>query len=213
MVPIKGGLYLMGDSWNYSDNDALPAHLVKVDSFLISKYEITVEQYENYARSVNIDYKAPKEKLYPVTDISWEDAKAFCEWCDCRLPTESEWEYAARSGGKMKRYSGTNSLEDEIDLYAVHLYNSNDQLHKVGTKKPNELGIYDLTGNVFEWIGQYYSKYKYQDNNFVDLNKTRIRIIRGGCYNRAPVKTYERRGVFSDQKSSWIGFRCAKSIE
>ena len=211
MILVEGGLFTMGDSWNYSDNDALPAHLAEVDSFYLSRFEITIREYQQYAKAADIRYKVNGDKNLPVTNINWGEAMAFCEWYGFRLPTECEWEYAARSGGKHERYSGTDVIGDDVDNFGVHLYNSNEKIHPVGSKQPNSLGLHDMTGNVWEWIGSYYAKY--QNNNVPnDLDSTNIRIIRGGCFDRAPYYTYERAATFSDQRSPRIGFRCAKSI-
>jgi formylglycine-generating enzyme required for sulfatase activity len=213
MVFIEGGTFEMGDCWDFMDEDALPTHLVKIDPFYMLKYEVTVRQYKDYARSVGIEYDPPKNENLPVTNINWNEAKAFCDYYGYRLPSEAEWEYAARSGGKNEWYSGTNAIGDEVDEYIVHLANSGEHPHSVGTKKPNSIGLYDMTGNVYEWIGEYYAKYEANNSiQYTDLSSSQIRIIRGGCYSTFPIKNYQRTAVFLDQKSPRIGFRCVQSI-
>jgi len=213
MIYIEGGVFEMGDCWDYQDEDALPTHLAQIDPFYLSKYEITVGLYEQYTRKVGIKYKSDRQKDYPLTNINWDEASAYCEYNELRLPSEAEWEFAARSGGKQERYAGTDEIGDEIDKYAVHLAISGERPHSVGTKLPNGLGLYDMSGNAYEWIGAYYAKYQNENNvDYIDPDSTKMRIIRGGCFSTFPIRNYERAAVFSDQRSPRIGFRCARSV-
>lgn len=138
-----------------------------------------------------------------------------------RLPTEQEWEYAARERGKHVVYPGTNS-SDSLDMYARHDGNSYTlRTFPVGTKKPNQLGLYDMAGNAYEWIGRFYQFYPKdgQEPEWDPLEPDGIRIIRGGSFTSKqsrnskdvnPMKTWWRVGTLADAKTMDIGIRCAE---
>lgn len=182
-VFVKGGCYQMGDSFG----DGYPEeilHEVCIDDFYIGKFEVTQGEYENVIGSVPSSLK--KGENYPVEGVSWPDTQVFIKNLNTlssknyRLPTEAEWEYAARSGGKKEKYSGSNSADD----VAWHRGNS-DTTHEVGTKAPNGLGIYDMSGNVMEWCQDWYNMNYYhkspRDNPLGHPTGDR-RINRGGNY-------------------------------
>ncbi|MCK9197298.1 MAG: formylglycine-generating enzyme family protein, partial [Syntrophales bacterium] len=126
----------------------------------------------------------------PVESVSWSDAQSFIAELNgksgqkYRLPTEAEWEYAARSGGKMDKWAGTSS-EGRLGDFAWYEANAEDRPHRVGEKKPNVLGIYDLTGNVWEWVQDWYDENYYKagpKDNPQGPNDGTARILRGGCW-------------------------------
>ncbi|MDR9416742.1 MAG: SUMF1/EgtB/PvdO family nonheme iron enzyme, partial [Gracilimonas sp.] len=163
MVFVKGGEFLMGDVIEKRNKDALPSHVVSVDDFFIGKYEVTYAQYDAYARAKNIEL--PKDRGYgrgerAVVYINWYQAQDFCTYWGWRLPSEKEWEYAARAGGKHIRYSGTND-PDSLGHYAITDRLNLNFSYPVGRKKPNQIGLYDMSGNVFEMIGNFYQYYAY----------------------------------------------------
>ena len=168
-VFVEGGTFVMNSLSSTSFNK------VTLSSFEITKYEITNAEYAQFltAKGENrveggakwyqgrdIEQKGKEFKAkagrenYPVVYVTWQGARAYSEWAGGRLPTEAEWEYAARGGKKSKgyRYSGSNN----IDEVAWYLNNAGSKFHPVGGKKPNELGIYDMSGNVWEWTADLY---------------------------------------------------------
>ncbi len=218
-VQIPGGAYVMGDVFEEENEDATPVHEVRVAPFEISTYEITYDQYDAYAAAVGAPL--PEDDGYgrgqrAVVHVSWQEALDYCRHYGFRLPTEQEWEYAARSLGERVRYPGTNDVE-EVDRYVRHLGNS-ARMHSfvVGTKEPNRLGLYDMGGNAFEWIGDYYEFYPEPGTEpvYKDLEGSSIRIIRGGSFKmgREIAQTYWRAGTLGDLSSDNIGFRCARPV-
>ena len=180
LVYVEGGSFLMGST--EGDSDEEPIHLVEVSSFYIGKYEVNQKEYETVTGSINSFFK--NNNSNPVESVSWSEAVRFCNklslrndldtcytgnlnsWsetiCDFskngfRLPTEAEWEFAAKGGNLSNNYlySGSNNLDD------VAWYNDNSEniTHPVGQKIPNELGIYDMSGNVIEWCWDWYGEY------------------------------------------------------
>ena len=161
MVYVAGGTFQMGD-WSSGVLNEVPAHNVTLSSFYIGKYEVTQEQWQAVMGSNPSYFKGAKR---PVENVSWGDCQVFIRRLNLltgkkfRLPTEAEWEYAARGGNKSRGYtcSGSNT----IGVVAWSLSNSNDKTHEVATKAPNELGIYDMSGNVWEWCEDWYSSSYY----------------------------------------------------
>ncbi|MDU8886753.1 SUMF1/EgtB/PvdO family nonheme iron enzyme [Yeosuana sp. MJ-SS3] len=144
--------------------------MIELSDFYISRYEITVAQFKEFCKQTNREMPEPpietafgKESTYTWEDNSpmlanWDEANAYAKWAGGRLPTEAEWEYAAKGGQKSKgyRYSGSN---DPVEVGWV-AENSDSTFHDVGLLKPNELGIYDMTGNVSEWVSDWYNPEK-----------------------------------------------------
>ncbi|MGM0497761.1 MAG: formylglycine-generating enzyme family protein [Bacteroidota bacterium] len=210
MVQVKGGTFKMGCTSEQPkcDKDEKPVHKVTLSDYTIGRYEITNEQYCVFLNEQNISSDGrdgrtslihignshcqvryvngefvPKEGKadYPVVEVTWSGAQAFCEWAGGRLPTEAEWEYAARGGHKSKEtiYSGAN----HVDSIAWYVRNSGDHSHPVGTKKPNELGIYDMSGNVWEWCNDWYGDYPSEpQNNPKGPKRGNSVVIRGGSW-------------------------------
>lgn len=212
MVSIKGGTFILGDFYENKNTDAIPTHSVTVDDYKIGKFEVTYRQFDYFADQKGLD--KPKSDIKKrgnraVTHIDWNEAKEFCEYYGFRLPTEVEWEYAARSRGKEHVLSGTTTL-DSIYVVALTAHENIKETVEVGTKKPNDLGIYDMSGNAFEWIGQYYQFYSMPERKH-SLDEDAVRIIRGGSFyeNVRTNRTYWRTGTLKEVRSEDIGFRCA----
>jgi formylglycine-generating enzyme required for sulfatase activity len=157
MVFVEGGTFTMGCTDGDCNPNELPTHQITLNSFKIAKYPITQKQW------VAIMGNNPSHNMgdnLPVENVNWSDAQEFIRRLNdstgkqYRLATEAEWEYAARGGNKSQgyNYSGSN----DIDAVAWYMDNSGSQIRPVGTKTPNELGIYDMSGNVWEWCSDWY---------------------------------------------------------
>ena len=161
-----------------------PVHQVTLSDYFIGKYEVTQAEWEAVMGENPSSYKGPN---LPVEMVSWDDCQEFIEKLNqltglqFRLPTEAQWEYAARGGNKSKgyKYSGSNSVKD----VAWYEGNSLDKTHQVGTKLPNELGLYDMSGNVWEWCSDWRGDYSSssQTNPTGPASGSR-RVIRGGSW-------------------------------
>jgi formylglycine-generating enzyme required for sulfatase activity len=231
MIFVKGGSFLMGctDEQDNCGSDERPAHHVTVSDFYIGKYEVTQAQW---AQLMETNVRQQRDKSdpslnirgeganYPMYYVSWDEAQMFIERLNAatgkryRLPTEAEWEYAARGGNQSKRnrYVGSNSLENA----AWFSGNSGKSTHPVGTKMANELGIYDMSGNVWEWCYDWYGSYgSNSQTNPTGAGSGPNRVRRGGgWYSDAPYcrvsgRTYGSVGSRSDV----LGFRLVLSSE
>lgn len=216
-VTVKGGEFIMGchDSTDYfSNEDEKPAHKVIVDDFLISKYEVTVEEYRNFCDSTGREMPQYEPQWgwianHPIVSVTLEDAIAYAKWKGARLPTEIEWEYAAQGGNQSHgyRYSGGNSI-NEVGWCNE---NSRKQTNPVGIKKPNDLGLYDMSGNVYEWCSNTFYQY-----DSTKLNKFPHHIvIRGGSYAdpSSNCRITTRVLAIPSLYNYWLGFRIAKTIK
>jgi formylglycine-generating enzyme required for sulfatase activity len=214
-VYIEGGPYLMGDL-EQTNQDALPLHGIRIGPFYISRYETTLEQYDLFAQKTDRETVLPEQVSRgrrAAGDMNWEDARAFCKYMGGRLPTEQEWEFAAAGGEAKQIYPGTDNA-DEVDDFVRHRVNSMAESFPVGRKKPNLFGLYDMGGNVAEWIGDFYEFYPEPgaDPEWIDLSQRELRLARGGGYS-AEVhvsQTYWRAGTLGTITTPTIGVRCAR---
>ena len=188
MVRVEAGTFTMGATAEMKDpyDEEKPTHRVTLtDDYYIGKYEVTQALWQAV---MDNDPSYFKGDNLPVEWVSWDDCQEFISKLNritgktFRLPTEAEWEYAARGGNKSRgyQYSGSNNLLD----VAWFMDNSGSKTHAVGTKQANELGIYDMSGNVWEWCQDWYGEY----NSFSQVNPTgansgSYRVLRGGCWN------------------------------
>jgi formylglycine-generating enzyme required for sulfatase activity len=232
-VLVQGGTFIMGS--NDGEGDEKPPHKVYVDDFYISKTEITNAQFCEFLNvkgnqteggvtwlEIESEYcKITKESgryiptrgfdNHPVVMVSWYGARAYSQWAGGQLPTEAQWEYAARGGNKSNdyTYSGSNNIE------AVAWYegNSGGRTHPVATKQPNELGIYDMTGNVWEWCADWYDGNYYNSNPPYENPKGPAtgsnRVLRGGSwyYDAQDCRSARRGRNDPDSRNGRIGFR------
>jgi formylglycine-generating enzyme len=189
MVLVKGGCYEMGDTFGDGAKNEKPVHHVCVKDFYLGKYLVTQMQWTMDMAS-NPSSESVCGLDCPVENVSWDDVQKFIKKLSertgkpYRLPTEAEWEYAARSGGKNEKWAGTSS-EKELGDYAWYYGNSHFQSHPVGQKKPNGLGLYDMTGNVWEWMSDWYDEgyYAKSPTNEPKGSETgRAHVLRGGYW-------------------------------
>lgn len=219
MVPVEGGSFMMGLTPEQVSNDDLttgneknkPPHQVTLSSFRIGKYELTQEEWCAIMDVNHSHYNDNNKK--PANCISWDDAQVFIRrlnrrtGLNFRLPTEAEWEYAARGGNQSKgyRYSGSNKLED------IAWNTDKSQIHQVGTKAPNELGLYDMSGNVAEWcqdwLGAYTGAMQY---NPTGPSSGTEKVYRGGAYHYPHIDGFRvsaRNSYRLYDRSSGLGLR------
>lgn len=215
MVPVPAGTFIMGDLFFEENEDALPLHSLSLPDFWVGQYEITYAQYDAFAKASGLPLPEDNELGRgdrAVVFITWDEAYAFCAAYGLRLPTEQEWEYAARSGGKKELYSGTND-PDQMNQLSRNRDNSAPYVMQPATKEPNGLGIYDMTGNAFEWIGAYYQFYPDSGKTaqWYNLESMDMRVIRGGSFREETrtLHTYWRVAVLRDTRDDDLGFRCA----
>jgi formylglycine-generating enzyme required for sulfatase activity len=223
-VFVKGGCFEMGDKSGDGNNDEKPAHEVCVDSFWMGKYEVTQGQWEKIMGSNPSYYKAYQNgSNYPIESVRWNDVQDFIQSLNqrtgrrYRLPTEAEWEYAARNGGKRAKWAGTNS-ENELREYAWYRKNSADRTQLVGQKKPNGLGLYDMSGNVWEWCQDWYDWDYYKNsprNNPKGPSHGREKLLRGGSWRNASkdIRTSARIGLDLTVRNYHSGFRLVLSSD
>ena len=213
---VKGGCYMMGSNDGYDSEK--PVHEVCVDDFYLAKYEVTQIQYEKVTGVNPSRFKG--EKL-PVESVNWHDAQKYMSQLKTlsgksyRLPTEEEWEFAARSGGKDERWAGTESVSS-LDDYAWYRNNSSNQTHPVGQKRPNALGLHDMSGNVWEWCSDWYESSYYESsprNNPQGPMSGLSKVKRGGSWGFSEefVRVASRGGLDPAYRSANFGFRVAIS--
>jgi formylglycine-generating enzyme required for sulfatase activity len=222
MVFIKGGCFIMGN--DYAQEDEKPEHEVCVDDFFMDKFEVTQAKWEkvtgyNPSKIINPDH--------PLEQVNYIEVQEYLEKSECRLPTEAEWEYAARGGADSRYYWG-NMIDESYTWYED---NSKETTHPVGQKLPNQYGLHDMMGNVWEWTNDWYEPY-YQireKKNPQGPETGKYRVIRGGAFDSSAgalritnriwlhpknrvfpkVTTY---GQAINEVYNYIGFRCAQSI-
>ncbi len=218
-VRLAGGDFEMGDTFDRKNQDALPSRLIHVEPFYLSTYETSFAQYDIFARATGHPLPAPdlvKRGDRAAGDISWEDAVAYCSWLGGRLPTEEEWEFAAAGGERKQRFAGTDRI-DEADTLFRHLPNAHGTSGSIYEGTPNAFGFLNMSGNVAEWIGDYYESYPEPSEGPVwyDPATRQIRIVRGGGFSSSldVLQTFWRAGTLVSVRTPTIGVRCARSSE
>jgi formylglycine-generating enzyme required for sulfatase activity len=218
MVFVHGGKFRMGSNFGVADEN--PVHEVVLSDFYIGKYEVTQAQWKwVMEQDTNKRYFEGCDNC-PVERVNWYNVQEFIErlnkktQSNYRLPTEAEWEYAARGGNLSRglKFSGNNSVEKVAWIDG----NSGKMTHPVGTKKPNELGIFDMSGNIFEWCSDWYSATYYQKasiKNPVGPESGIFRVIRGGSwfYGHSGLRVSARDKGNPDFRYGYVGFRLCRS--
>jgi formylglycine-generating enzyme required for sulfatase activity len=212
-IPVRGGTYAMGDTLGHGIENEKPVHQVTLDDFYISRFPVTQAQWsvlmeKNPSMFQNADH--------PVEQVTWNSACDFARRLSQKtenkfrfmLPTEAQWEYAARSGGRDDLYAGG----DDIETVAWYGVNSQGSTHRVGQKKQNAFGLFDMSGNVWEWCRDAYHADAYDrhghHNPVVGSNGTN-RVIRGGSWNLDAWSTRcaRRMNFRADYFGPGLGFR------
>ena len=215
MVWVDGGTFRMGatseqgSTWDYEK----PVHSVTLSGYYIGKTEVTQALWKAVMGSNPSEFKGDNR---PVESVSWDDCQAFIRKLNAltgqnfRLPTEAEWEFACRGGNNSRgyKYSGSNY----IDNVAWHDGNFGDKTHPVATKSPNELGIYDMSGNVWEWCADWYGDYSSgrQTNPKGPYDGSR-RVRRGGCwyFGAGNCRSSNRSNYNPTYRNYYLGLRLA----
>ena len=221
MVLVKGGCYSMGDTSGAGAGDEKPVHEVCVKDFYLGKYPVTQMQWTG-TMGTNPSREPSCGMTCPVENVSWDEVQKFIGKLNqrtgkaYRLPTEAEWEFAARSGGKKEEWAGTSS-EKDLAEYAWYYNNAAFQTHPVGQKKPNGLGLFDMTGNVWEWMADWYDEAYYVKSPRNDPQGAaagRKRSLRGGYWGDLPsfVRATRRIGLVPSAQGGGYGFRVALSV-
>jgi len=244
-VFVKGGSFIMGKE-NQCFNSHFE-HKVELRSFYMDRYEVTVNQFKKFVdetgyktdadkrgyafifkdgewtkiKGLNWKYneqgelRSQNDLDYPVIFVSYNDATAYADWAGKRLPTEAEWEYAATGGAFQDQceFSGSD-VAKEVGWFK---YNSKGIIHKGGGLRPNEIGIYDMSGNLFEWCADWYDETYYQvstNNNPKGPDMGVSKVRRGGCWASDESKLSVKNRLHQDASDSYnyIGFRLVRDI-
>lgn len=225
LVQIPGGISLIGSPETEEGRFAWegPQHLVDVAPFWMGRYPVTNQQYGLFLqanpRAAEPGFWAERrfnQPAQPVVGVSWEEARAYADWAGLRLPSEAEWEHACRGWGLTRYYTG----DDEVDLDRAGWYdgNSGNATHAVGKKEPNDFGLHDMHGNVWEWVeddAHYDYKGAPRDGEaWVDFPRVSRRVGRGGSWGN-PARSARsacRGSAELGNRRRNVGFRLARSI-
>lgn len=228
MMIVPPGSFQMGANTDYWPKKELPRHSVAIRTFGMSTCEVTFDEYDRFAKTT--DRPLPYDEGWgrgrrPVINVSWNDAKAYAAWLSkqtgkrYRLPTEAEWEYAAQSAGRDENWAWISD-EQKLPNYAVYKANSNRRTALVESKKPNSLGLYDMSGNVEEWV----EDCAHQDTDgtpsdgsaWLEANggDCGLREIRGGFGSNRPeaFRASDRSWSSAGTRDGLIGFRLAQDL-
>jgi formylglycine-generating enzyme len=226
MALIPGGTYAIGA--DDGEPDERPAHRVVLDPFYIDRYEVTNAAFARFVEATGYRaegqwdrYAGPSRRNHPVTSVTWNDAAAYAAWAGKRLPTESEWEAAARGGLEGKAYPNGDELGADDATFGILNTGTQEGLTPaattpVGSHRPNGYGLYDMAGNVWEWCADYYTADAYSRAASHDPQgpeRGAARVVRGGSWNdrASDLRVSNRAGMTPTLIGPIFGFRCARS--
>ena len=221
MQKVEGGLFIMGgtpEQHNEVISTDLPTHTVSLHTYYIGTTEVTQDLWQAIMPEwyISDEWNIPNQ---PITDVNWYDCQEFIRRLNnitglpFRLPTEAEWEFAARGGNISRgyRFAGGNKIED----VSWGLSNAGFRKHNVGERKPNELGLYDMTGNVSEWCSDWYGMYHLgTDPNPQGATEGELKVVRGGSFDNCKDNSYlSRREYYNPNEAmNYCGFRLALTL-
>ena len=225
LVRIPGGVFMMGSPESEEGRYEFegPLHEVHVKDFHLGRYPVTNEEYSRFLKE-NSDMSEPEywadrqfnQPRQPVIGVSWQDAGAYARWAGLRLPTEAEWEYACRAGTRTRFYTGDK--DKDLDRAGWYAKNSGNQLHPVGEKEPNGFGLYDMHGNVWEWVeDDWHDNYGGAPDDgsaWIDEPRGVDRVVRGGSWLDVAqdCRSAFRNNDSPDGRGYDVGFRLARSV-
>ena len=223
MIYVEGGSFRMGatpEQGGDASNNESPVHTVRLDSYYIAECEVTQAQWEKIMGTTIYQQRDKANTQWNICGVgamyyvSWEEAQAFCRELSAKtgktylLPTEAQWEYAARGGNKSKGYKYSGSYA--IDAVAWYKSNSGSATHWVKEKRANELGLYDMSGNVYEWCSDWYGSYSSSEqSNPAGAGSGQRRVLRGGSWyhNAGNCRVSDRNNETPSNRFSDVGFR------
>jgi formylglycine-generating enzyme required for sulfatase activity len=226
MVLVREGDFLMGGADPNAEPDEKPLHTVTLNAYYIDKFEVTNARYQAcvedgaceppirsyfFSESPNrIYYGNPQYDNFPVIYVDWNRANAYCEWRGARLPTEAQWEKAARGSPDARMYPWGK----ELNKCQVNNQKCDNRTSEAGfyTSGKSPYGAYDMVGNVWEWVADWYSANYYENlfaNNPTGPISGQSRVLRGGSWTAFDIRVSNRKGVAPDSATFDIGFRCA----
>jgi formylglycine-generating enzyme required for sulfatase activity len=212
MVWIPRGRFQMGNIHGSGDADEQPVHSVSVEPFAMGRYEITFAEYNKFT-------KATERDNLPVVKVSWNEAMAYVEWLSeqtgkkYRLPTEAEWEYAARAGSTTQYWWGNAIGSNKANCWKSYCGDSFEETAPVGSFAPNSFGLYDIIGNVWEWTcSEYENKYSGKEQRCLDAKNDSLFVLRGGSWNSVAwrLRSAERYKGQPTERDKAVGFRIVR---
>ncbi len=217
---IPPGTFMMGCSPGDDEcyDNEKPTHKVTITrGFWMGQTPVTAGAFKRFAGTTghqmpdapNFNNGWGRENM-PIVKVTWDDAQAYCGWIGGRLPTEAEWEYAARGGSTEARYG-------PIDEVAWYSNNSGNQTHDVAQKRANAYGLYGVLGNVWEWVSDWYDQNYYLNSPVADPqgpSAGQFRVLRGGSwnYNSRYVRVSYRHALDPTGRNAYFGFRCNREV-
>lgn len=218
LVFIPGGSFQMGGDTKIW---MVPRHNEKVNDFYLGKYEVTNAQYKRFCDKTKRKYPPNPDwdkgyfrdkPDYPVINVSWNDAAAYAKWAGGRLPTEAEWEYAA-AGGTTTYYWGDDLPYDHANVIGIRGKDKWQYTSPVDSFPPNQVGLYDMLGNVWEWVSDWYEEPANPEESIKGAKGT-LRVLKGGGWRGNPTDGYALRdGELPTWKGPYLGFRIAANAK